>query len=34
MGCGAGVWSRETTEPGDIAGEFQDATVVNIVQHG
>ena len=33
MRRGAGVGRGEPSEPGDIAGQFDDALVVNVVQH-
>ena len=33
MGCGAGVGCGQPSEPGDIAGQFDDALVVDVVQH-
>ena len=33
MGGGAGVGVGEAAEPGDIAGQFDDPLVVDVVQH-
>ena len=33
MGRGAGVGGGQPSEPGDIAGQFDDALVVDVVQH-
>ena len=34
MGGGAGVRRVQPPDPGDVAGQFQNSAVVDLVQHG